>query len=135
MLMRGRGTGANSSDWGQIVRGSVPAPPAPAALRHADPRQVIGNPGISDRIRSEQVIGFDRNPQQSSTHPAEPPKSPPRPCTAYRSRCRPLSISVFPPDRGGRVRPDPAAKKIRGPTAVVGDQGSDLLLPGSGGRI
>jgi hypothetical protein len=23
---------------------------------------VIGNPGISDRIRSEQVIGFDRNP-------------------------------------------------------------------------
>jgi DDE superfamily endonuclease len=24
---------------------------------------VIGNPGISDRIRSEQVIGFDRNPQ------------------------------------------------------------------------
>ena len=24
---------------------------------------MIGNPGISDRIRSEQVIGFDRNPQ------------------------------------------------------------------------
>ena len=37
-------------------------PQRPPPLRHADPRQVIGNPGISDRIRSEQVIGFDRNP-------------------------------------------------------------------------
>jgi len=29
---------------------------------------VIGNPGISDRIRSEQVIGFDRNPQLMPVH-------------------------------------------------------------------
>jgi hypothetical protein len=29
---------------------------------------VIGNPGISDRIRSEQVIGFDRNPHEGFDH-------------------------------------------------------------------
>ena len=37
-------------------------PQRPPRYDTPTPRQVIGNPGISDRIRSEQVIGFDRNP-------------------------------------------------------------------------
>jgi len=46
------------------------------------------------------------------------------PVHAERPRCRPA--------RGDRLCCHPAATKIRGPTAVSGDQASDLLIPGAG---
>jgi integrase/recombinase XerD len=71
---------------------------------------VIGNPGISDRIRSEQVIGFDRNPHYLADG---------RPATALD---RSVFIRIKAPHQGltsGGVTQAVAAAALRAGLGVV----------------
>src|SRR5579859_5829660 len=63
MAARGRGIGISPRTSAGTIRGQDAWPSYLTPPLRPPPSGVIENPGMGDRIQSESVIGFRRNPQ------------------------------------------------------------------------